>query len=65
MDAVGARRPRSREHRVGVEVGRRRRRPAADLDGLLGEALDATCAAKLLSVALLKLAWTGSLPLTG
>ena len=33
MDAVGARRPRGREHRVGVEVGRRRRRPAADLDG--------------------------------
>ena len=31
--AVGARRPRGREHRVGVEVGRRRRRPAADLDG--------------------------------
>jgi hypothetical protein len=30
--AVGARRARSLEHRVGVEVGRRRRRPAADLD---------------------------------
>ena len=38
MDAVGARRARGREHRVGVEVGRRRRRPAADLDGLIGEA---------------------------
>ena len=37
MDAVGARRPRSREHRVGVEVGRRRRRPAADLDGRVSE----------------------------
>ena len=36
MDAVGARRPRGREHRVGVEVGRRRRRPAADLDGRVG-----------------------------
>ena len=36
MDAVGARRPRGREHRVGVEVGRRRRRPAADLDGFVG-----------------------------
>ena len=37
MDAVGARRARGREHRVGVEVGRRRRRPAANLDGLVGE----------------------------
>jgi len=37
MDAVGARRPRGREHRVGVEVGRRRRRAAADLDRRVGE----------------------------
>ena len=37
MDAVGARRPRCFQHRVGVEVGRRRRRPAADLDGRVGE----------------------------
>ena len=37
MDAVGARRPRGCEHRVGVEVGRRRRRPAADLDRRVGE----------------------------
>ncbi len=35
MDAIGARRPRGREHCVGVEVGRRRRRPAADLDCLV------------------------------
>ena len=32
MDAVGARRPRGREHRVGVEVGGGGGRPAADLD---------------------------------
>ena len=32
MDAVGARRLCRRQHRVGVEVGRRRRGPAADLD---------------------------------
>ena len=37
MDAVGARRARRFEHRVGVEVGRRRRRPAADLDRNVGE----------------------------
>ena len=37
MDAVGARRARGLEHCVGVEVGRRRRRPAADLDGNVGE----------------------------
>ena len=33
MDAVGARRARSLEHRVGVEVGRCGGGPAADLDG--------------------------------
>jgi hypothetical protein len=37
MDAVGARRARGREHRVGVEVGRRRRRAAADLDRLISK----------------------------
>jgi len=31
--AVGARRPRGREHRVGVEVGCGGGRPVADLDG--------------------------------
>ena len=36
MDAVGARRPRGREHRVGVEVGCGGGRPAADLDGRVG-----------------------------
>ena len=37
MDAVGARRPRGREHRVGVEVGCGGGRPAADLDRHVGE----------------------------
>ena len=37
MDAVGARRPRSREHSVGVEVGCGGGRPGADLDGNVGE----------------------------
>mmetsp|Transcript_25626 Transcript_25626/g.66528 ORF Transcript_25626/g.66528 Transcript_25626/m.66528 type:complete len:226 (-) Transcript_25626:346-1023(-) len=37
MDAVGARRPRGLQHRVGVEVGCGGGRPAADLDCLISE----------------------------